>query len=57
MALQLKNNGITRVRPLLGGIEHWVELRFPLEQIAAGEAGSAPTPAPPTAPADPAASD
>jgi membrane protein DedA with SNARE-associated domain/rhodanese-related sulfurtransferase len=33
MALQLKKNGITRVRPLAGGVEAWRERNFPLEEL------------------------
>lgn len=31
LALQLKRNGFTRVRPLLGGIDAWREQNYPLE--------------------------
>jgi rhodanese-related sulfurtransferase len=31
-ALMLKRRGITRVRPLLGGIESWRKLDYPLER-------------------------
>lgn len=30
MALQLKRHGITRVRPLEGGIEAWIALGYPI---------------------------
>ena len=33
MALSLKNLGITQVRPLLGGLESWSRLGYPLEII------------------------
>ena len=33
MAILLKKNGITRVRPLVGGVEAWRALNFPLEQL------------------------
>ncbi|HVH85373.1 MAG TPA: hypothetical protein VM912_01525 [Terriglobales bacterium] len=34
MALQLKKQGITRVRPLLGGLDAWVERGYPVETVA-----------------------
>ncbi|HKU26634.1 MAG TPA: hypothetical protein VJQ54_14250 [Candidatus Sulfotelmatobacter sp.] len=37
MALQLKKQGITRVRPLLGGLDAWVERGYPVEKIAVAE--------------------
>jgi rhodanese-related sulfurtransferase len=37
VALQLKKRGITRVRPLLGGLDAWVERGYPVEKIAAVE--------------------
>jgi membrane protein DedA with SNARE-associated domain/rhodanese-related sulfurtransferase len=33
MALLLKKNGITRVRPLAGGVEAWRERNFPLQKL------------------------
>ncbi len=33
MALLLRKNGITRVRPLAGGLEIWRERNFPLESL------------------------
>ena len=39
VALLLQRKGITRVRPLLGGIEAWRELKYPLKPI-----GSQPQP-------------
>jgi membrane protein DedA with SNARE-associated domain/rhodanese-related sulfurtransferase len=36
MALLLKKNGITRVRPLAGGVEAWRERNFPLEALRPG---------------------
>ena len=33
MALLLKRNGITRVRPLAGGVEAWRERNFPLRKL------------------------
>jgi rhodanese-related sulfurtransferase len=32
MAMKLRQNGIYRVRPLLGGFDQWKKLGFPLEQ-------------------------
>lgn len=37
MALLLKRKGITRVRPLAGGIDAWRELDYPLEMVVAKE--------------------
>ena len=34
MALILKRKGITRVRPLAGGIDMWRQLDYPLEMVA-----------------------
>jgi 3-mercaptopyruvate sulfurtransferase SseA len=33
VALQLKRNGITRVRPLQGGLDLWMDRRFPTEEL------------------------
>jgi membrane protein DedA with SNARE-associated domain/rhodanese-related sulfurtransferase len=38
MALMLKRRGITRVRPLTGGLDAWRELAYPLEMVVAKEA-------------------
>jgi 3-mercaptopyruvate sulfurtransferase SseA len=38
VALSLKSRGITQVRPLLGGLEAWSRLGYPLEVITAGTA-------------------
>jgi len=38
MALMLKRRGITRVRPLAGGIDAWRELAYPLELVVSKEA-------------------
>ncbi len=35
MALQLKRRGITRVRPLEGGVAAWMALSFPVRELAA----------------------
>jgi hypothetical protein len=34
VALQLQKRGITRVRPLLGGLDAWTALEYPVEKIA-----------------------
>jgi hypothetical protein len=41
VALQLKRQGITRVRPLHGGLELWIDRKFPTMELklSAGEAG------------------
>jgi rhodanese-related sulfurtransferase len=41
MALLLRSKGITRVRPLLGGIDAWREKDFPVEALTMVE-GSTP---------------
>jgi 3-mercaptopyruvate sulfurtransferase SseA len=43
VALLLKRQGITRVRPLLGGFEAWRERGFPVEQkpVQVAELGEA----------------
>ncbi len=33
MALRLKRNGITRVRPLEGGLTLWMDQGFPIEEL------------------------
>jgi rhodanese-related sulfurtransferase len=33
VALLLKRKGVTRIRPLAGGLEGWRERGFPLERI------------------------
>ena len=33
MALALKRKGITRVRPLLGGLGAWLERQYPVERL------------------------
>ena len=37
MALMLKRRGISRVRPLSGGIDAWRELDYPLEEVVSKE--------------------
>jgi 3-mercaptopyruvate sulfurtransferase SseA len=34
VALLLRNRGILQVRPLLGGLDGWVQRNYPLERIA-----------------------
>ena len=41
MALRLKNRGITRVHPLEGGIDRWLELSYPVDKLVV----SSPNPA------------
>jgi hypothetical protein len=48
VALQLRKNGVLRVRPLLGGIEAWIELSLPTEALG----GELPTPEAPAPAAD-----
>ena len=45
MALRLKRRGITRVRPLEGGLERWKALGFPVLELPARETGTESTPA------------
>ena len=40
MALVLRRKGITRVRPLAGGIDAWRELAYPLEMVVSREAAA-----------------
>jgi 3-mercaptopyruvate sulfurtransferase SseA len=35
VALQLKRRGVTRVRPLDGGMARWMALSFPVSDLAA----------------------
>ena len=49
MALLLHRNGITRARPLLGGIDAWRERKYPIDSHVAVVAISAPEPANPNA--------
>ncbi|HTL62057.1 MAG TPA: DedA family protein/thiosulfate sulfurtransferase GlpE [Nitrospira sp.] len=41
MALMLRRKGITRVRPLTGGIDAWRELAYPLELVPSDDAAVA----------------
>ena len=43
MALRLKNRGITRVRPLEGGMTRWTELSFPVDKIVVSSTAPAVT--------------
>jgi 3-mercaptopyruvate sulfurtransferase SseA len=45
VALRLKRRGVTRVRPLDGGMARWMALSFPVSDLAAP-----PTPAIETSP-------
>ena len=42
MALQLKRQGIARVRPLLGGLKLWTERGFPTVPLALPAKAAAP---------------
>jgi len=33
VALRLKRNGITRIRPLQGGLQLWMDRQFPIEEL------------------------
>jgi 3-mercaptopyruvate sulfurtransferase SseA len=33
VALQLKRKGITRIRPLAGGLHQWMTREFPIEAL------------------------
>ena len=51
MALQLKRQGITRVRPLQGGLRLWMDAAFPVtainvnaEQLTQGASGRTSSP-------------
>jgi len=35
VALRLRKAGITRVRPLLGGLQGWIDRGFPVESLPA----------------------
>jgi 3-mercaptopyruvate sulfurtransferase SseA len=37
VALQLKRHGVTRVRPLLGGLALWMDRQFPVESVPDSE--------------------
>jgi 3-mercaptopyruvate sulfurtransferase SseA len=37
VALQLKRRGITRVRPLEGGLTRWMAQGFPVRELPASE--------------------
>jgi hypothetical protein len=38
VALRLKRQGITRIRPLAGGIEAWRRLQYPVDLVPVNEA-------------------
>ena len=42
MALMLKHNGISRVRPLQGGLNLWMDRNFPTEKLQVTRAPSPP---------------
>ena len=42
MALKLKRQGITRVRPLQGGLRQWMDAAYPVSQIKPAEAPAVP---------------
>jgi len=33
VALRLKRNGVTRIRPLQGGLNLWRDRQFPIEEL------------------------
>jgi rhodanese-related sulfurtransferase len=41
VALQLQKRGITRVRPLLGGLDAWTALDYPVEKVVVADKASA----------------
>lgn len=41
MALKLNKLGITRVRPLAGGLDAWIELEYPVEEAVVAAAATA----------------
>jgi rhodanese-related sulfurtransferase len=41
VALQLKKRGITRVRPLQGGLDGWIAREFPVEKVAMVDSATA----------------
>jgi 3-mercaptopyruvate sulfurtransferase SseA len=42
VALRLRRYGITRVRPLEGGLHHWQDLQYPIERLDEIAEGPAP---------------
>jgi 3-mercaptopyruvate sulfurtransferase SseA len=42
VALLLRQKGITRVRPLAGGFDHWRAMGFPVEKRSGSAPGSRP---------------
>jgi len=42
VALLLRREGITRIRPLLGGLDAWRNLGYPMENIESAETASTP---------------
>jgi hypothetical protein len=45
VALRLKRNGITRIRPLAGGLNLWVTREFPIEELKPAPDATGPGPA------------
>jgi hypothetical protein len=39
VALQLRRNGITRIRPLEGGLHLWMTHEFPIEELKQSTTG------------------
>jgi 3-mercaptopyruvate sulfurtransferase SseA len=37
VALLLRNKGVKRIRPLLGGLDAWRDLGYPLQVLTVGE--------------------
>jgi hypothetical protein len=46
VALRLRRRGITRVRPLEGGLARWMSLQYPVIQLALQGIAVAETPRP-----------
>jgi rhodanese-related sulfurtransferase len=40
VALQLRRRGITRVRPLEGGLDGWAEAGFPVEKVVIADSAT-----------------
>jgi len=41
VALKLNKLGITRVRPLAGGLDAWIELEYPVDEVPVAAVASA----------------
>jgi rhodanese-related sulfurtransferase len=46
VALLLRKQGITRIRPLQGGLDGWRNLGYPMESAEAEVTGTVPAPFP-----------